>query len=195
MALEIDTISNNKRIFNPNTTLNATGNYGVWDLTRSSLTYDNVSIQVKTFFAVTEYYQMRPDIIAAVKLGDQGMMGSLLKFNSVSNPFAIKEGLVFAIPERSTIQESFRVQQVKNQANTNSNTNTNPNNVFKKNQEQKKFKVSEGRKKFLQDKIKNKPAMDLPPNVLQPGEKVIDKKNGFFIFAPNAGGGGFNTPQ
>jgi hypothetical protein len=67
--------------------------------------------------------------------------------------------------------------------------------VFKKNQEQKKFKVSEGRKKYLQDKIKNKPAMDLPPNVLQPGEKVIDKKNGFFIFAPNAGGGGFNTPQ
>jgi hypothetical protein len=159
------------------------------------MTYNNVSVQIKTFFAVTEYYQMRPDIIAAIKLGDQGMVGSLLKFNSVSNPFAVKEGTVFAIPEASTVQESFRTKQIKDQTAVSSNTNTNPNNVFKKNQEQKKFKVSEGRKKYLQDKVKNKPAMDLPPNVLQPGEKVIDKKNGFFIFAPDAGGGGFNTPQ
>jgi len=195
MALEIDTLTNNKRIFNPDSTLNSTGSYGVWDLTKASMTYNNVSVQIKTFFAVTEYYQMRPDIIAAIKLGDQGMVGSLLKFNSVSNPFAVKEGTVFAIPESSTVQESFRTKQIKDQTAVSSNTNTNPNKVFKKNQEQKKFKVSEGRKKYLQDKVKNKPAMDLPPNVLQPGEKVIDKKNGFFIFAPDAGGGGFNTPQ
>jgi len=111
MALEIDTLTNNKRIFNPDSTLNSTGSYGVWDLTKASMTYNNVSVQIKTFFAVTEYYQMRPDIIAAIKLGDQGMVGSLLKFNSVSNPFAVKEGTVFAIPESSTVQESLKIKR------------------------------------------------------------------------------------
>ena len=195
MALLIDTLSQNKSVFNPNPDLNSSNSYGVWDLTRSSITYENLNIQLKSFFSVTEYYQMRPDLISAIKLGEQGKVGSLLKFNGISNPFALLEGTVLAIPTDGTIKESFRVKKDKNQAAASSNTNTNPNNAFKKNQEQKKFKVSEGRKKFLEDKIKNKPELNLPPNVMQPGEKVIDKKNGFFIFAPNAGGGGFNAPQ
>ena len=195
MALLIDTLSQNKSIFNPQSELNSTGNYGIWDLTKASITYDNLPINIKTFFIVTEYYQMRPDLISAIKFGDAGKVGSLLKFNGISNPFALKEGRALAIPDTQTIPESFTIKKNKNQANGSSNTNTNPNNSFKKNQEEKKFKVSDGRKKFLQDKIKNKPELNLPPNVLQPNEKTIDKKDGFFIFAPNAGGGGFNTPQ
>jgi len=194
MALIIDTITQNKSVFNPQTDLNTTGTYGIWDLTKASITYKNLPVSIASFFIVTEYYQMRPDLIAAIKLGDPGMVGSLLKFNAIGNPFALKEGMALAIPDASTVKETFRVKKIQNQQVT-SNTNTNPNNVFKKNQEQKKFKVSDGRKKFLQDKIKNKPELNLPPNVLQPGEKTILKEKGFFVFAPNAGGGGFNTPQ
>lgn len=194
MALIIDTITQNKSVFNPQTDLNATGTYGIWDLTKASITYNNLPVSIASFFIVTEYYQMRPDLIAAIKLGDPGMVGSLLKFNAIGNPFALKEGMALAIPDNSTVKETFRVKKIQNQQ-APSNTNTNPNNVFKKNQEQKKFKVSDGRKKFLQDKIKNKPELNLPPNVLQPGENTILKKKGFFVFAPNAGGGGFNTPQ
>ena len=194
MALIIDTITQNKSVFNPQTDLNATGTYGIWDLTKASITYNNLPVSITSFFIVTEYYQMRPDLIAAIKLGDPGMVGSLLKFNAIGNPFSLKEGMALAIPDSGTVKESFRVKKAQNQE-VSSNTNTNPNNVFKKNQEQKKFKVSDGRKKFLQDKIKNKPELNLPPNVLQPGEKPIFRKNGFFVFAPNAGGGGFNTPQ
>ena len=102
--------------------------------------------------------------------------------------------MAIAIPDNSTVKETFRVKKIQNQQ-APSNTNTNTNNVFKKNKEQKKFKVSDGRKKLLQDKRKNKPELNLPPNVLQPGENTILKKKGFFVFAPNAGGGGFNTPQ
>jgi hypothetical protein len=178
MALIIDTITQNKSVFNPQTDLNATGTYGIWDLTKASITYNNLPVSIASFFIVTEYYQMRPDLIAAIKLGDPGMVGSLLKFNAIGNPFALKEGMALAIPDSDTVSETFRVK-----------------NVFKKNQEQKKFKVSDGRKKFLQDKIKNKPELNIPPNVLQPGEKTIIKKDGFFVFAPDAGGGGFNTPQ
>jgi hypothetical protein len=194
MALIIDTITQNKSVFNPQNNLNSTGTYGIWDLTKASITYNNLPVAISSFFIVTEYYQMRPDLIAAIKLGDPGMVGSLLKFNAIGNPFSLKEGMALAIPDTSTVKETFRVKKIQNQE-VSSNTNTNPNNVFKKNQEQKKFKVSDGRKKFLQDKIKNKPELNLPPNVLQPGEKTITRENGFFVFAPNAGGGGFNTPQ
>ena len=194
MALIIDTITQNKSVFNPQTDLNTTGTYGIWDLTKASITYKNLPVSIASFFIVTEYYQMRPDLIAAIKLGDPGMVGSLLKFNAIGNPFSLKEGMALAIPDSATVEESFRVTKIQGQE-VSSNTNTNPNEVFKKNQEQKKFKVSDGRKKFLQDKIKNKPELNLPPNVLQPGEKTILKQKGFFVFAPNAGGGGFNTPQ
>lgn len=194
MALIIDTITQNKSVFNPQNDLNATGSYGIWDLTKASITYNNLPVSISAFFIVTEYYQMRPDLISAIKLGDPGMVGSLLKFNAISNPFALKEGIALAIPDKDTVKNSFKVKKKENQEIT-SNSNTNPNNEFKKNQEQKKFKVSEGRKQFLQDKIKNKPALNIPPNVLQPDEKTIIKKNGFFVFAPDAGGGGFNTPQ
>ena len=81
-----------------------------------------------------------------------------------------------------------------NQESGTSNTNTNPNEVFKKNQEQKKFKVSEGRKKFLDAKVKNQPSLIISPNVTQPDAKSIEKKNGYLIFAPDAGGGGVNLP-
>ena len=174
MALIIDTITKNKSVFNPQTDLNATETYGIWDLTKASITYKNLPVSITSFFVVTEYYQMRPDLIAAIKLGDPGSVGSLLKFNAISNPFNLKEGRVLAIPDRKTVTETFRVKKI---------------------QEQKKFKVSDGRKKFLQDKIKNKPELNLPPNVLQPGEKTIIKEKGYILFAPNAGGGGFNTPQ
>jgi hypothetical protein len=194
MALLIDTLVENKSVFNPSGDLSS-AKYGIWDLTKSSVTFNGVAPELKSVVVVTEYFQMRPDLLAVLNMGDQGRMGSLLKFNGISNPFAIKEGYLLAIPTTSTVDDMIRAKKLMNQKAPNSNTNTNPNQNFRKNQEQKKFKVSDGRKKFLQDKIKNKPELNLPPNVLQPGERTITRDNGFFIFAPNAGGGGFNTPQ
>jgi hypothetical protein len=144
---------------------------------------------------VSDNYEMRPDLIAAVVYGDQGKVGSLLKFNSISNPFAIEKNRYLIVPSDDSVTNSVSAKKIAIQNNPSSNTNTNPNEVFKKNQEQKKFKVSEGRKKFLQSKIKNQPNVILPPNVLQPEEKSIEKRNGFIVFGPNAGGGGYNKPQ
>ena len=42
MSLIIDTITQNKSVFNPQTDLNATGTYGIWDLTKASITYNNL---------------------------------------------------------------------------------------------------------------------------------------------------------
>ena len=191
---KIDTLYRNKNIFNPDKTLESSGNYGIWDLTKSSITYNAVKVSVDSVFLVTEYYQMRPDLIAAIKLGDHSSVGSLLKMNNISNPFSLMEGNVLLIPTSSTVEESFMSKKNENQRTSTSNTNTNPNQAFRENQEQKKFKVSEGRKKFLESKIKNQPSMILAPNVAQPNDKSIEKKDGFLIFAPSAGGGGFNKP-
>jgi hypothetical protein len=191
---KIDTLAKNKSVFNPATSLENTSSYGIWDLTKASISYNNTNVEIGSMFIVTEFYQMRPDLIAAIKLGDHASVGSLLKVNKISNPFALKEGDVLAIPTATTIENTFNNKKSINQAQASSNTNTNPNQVFRKNQEQKKFKVSEGRKKFLESKIKNQPVMVLPPNVAQPNDKSIAKKDGFLIFAPSAGGGGFNKP-
>ena len=137
---------------------------------------------------------MRPDLISTIKLGNQNRMGSLLKFNGISNPFSIYEGQILAVPTQQTVNDIFNSKKIKNQASSSSNTNTNPLQSFRKNQEQKKFQISPGRKQFLDDKIKNKPNMTLPPNVAQPGTSQVIKENGFVIFAPNSGGGGTNIP-
>ena len=55
---------------------------------------------------------MRPDLIAAVKLGDQSKVGSLLKINGISNPFSLKEGRFILIPSQSTIDRSFDVKKL-----------------------------------------------------------------------------------
>ena len=190
----IDTISRNKTIFNPNPTRDSSG-FGIWNLTESSVNYTS-GMSLDDFFVVTEYYQMRPDLIAAIKYGDHGMVGSLLKFNNISNPFAIMEGNVLLIPSSKSIEDSFTTRKKLSQAQAlaSNNTNTNQNTQFKKNQESKKFKVSDARRKFLEQKVKNQPNIVLPPNVLQPDEKTIMKHDGYLIFAPSAGGGGFNKP-
>lgn len=190
----IDTISKNKSIFNPNPTQDE-NSYGIWNLTEASVNYSS-GMSLDDFFIVTQYYQMRPDLVAAIKYGDHGKVGSLLKFNGISNPFAIKEGNVLLIPNTKSIDDSFNTKKIlsQSQAQSANNTNTNQNTVFKKNQEGKKFKVSDARRKFLEQKVKNQPNIVLPPNVLQPDEKTIMKKDGFLVFAPSAGGGGFNKP-
>jgi len=190
----IDTISKNKSVFNPDPTLDAE-TYGIWNLTQASVNYSG-GMSLDDYFVVTQYYQMRPDLVAAIKYGDHGKVGSLLKFNAISNPFAIKEGNILLIPNEKSIDDSFNTQKIlsESQAQSDNNTNTNQNTVFKKNQESKKFKVSDARRKFLEQKVKNQPNIVLPPNVLQPDEKTIMKKDGFLVFAPSAGGGGFNKP-
>jgi hypothetical protein len=191
--LLIDTIAKNKSIFNPSPDLDSS-KYGIWDLTKASITYDNVNVKISEVFIVGDDYQMRPDLIAAIKFGDQGRMGSLLKLNNISNPFAIDQNRVLMLPTSSTIDSTFNVKKAKNQSINSSNTSTNANQVFRNNQEQKKFKISDGRKKFLDTRIKNTPEMALPPHVMQPSQRTILKKDGFIIFAPDSGGGGLTQP-
>lgn len=51
--------------------------------------------------------EMRSDILAYKFHGDESNFDTLLKFNEVSNPFSIQEGLLFQIPEKTKLKANF----------------------------------------------------------------------------------------
>ena len=152
--LLIDTLKNNKSVFNPQPGLDAS-KYGIWNLTKSSITYNNLDIQIEDFFFVKDIYQMRPDLIAAVKLGDQSKVGSLLKINGISNPFSLKEGRFILIPSQSTIDRSFDVKKISNQSSSSSNTNTDRQSFNNKYKNEQSLQIRTEERITLREKITN----------------------------------------
>ena len=140
--IEIDTLGRNKTIFNPNREQMDQG-VGIWDLTRSSVSFSRINLKISKFYTVTEETQMRPDLICLQAYGNLTNIGSLMKINSYSNPFAINEGMLFAIPVQDRLDAAF---DQKRKAIAQNNTSTNPNSAFRRSQENKSFKVSDSRK-------------------------------------------------
>lgn len=190
--LSIDTLSVNKRIFNPNPD-DQFNSFGVWDLTQSSINYDIDLLNSRKMFRVTSDLTMRPDLISLYQTGDSQYCGSLMKVNNISNPFSIDEGRILFILSPQMIKKTYERKKLDISSQSVSTNNT-PLDELKKTQEDKAFKVSEGRKNFLDKSIKNKPALVLPPNVSQPGDRKFVRKGKVFTFAPDAGRGGFNRP-
>ena len=189
--LSIDTLGVNKEIFNPNPE-DQSNALGIWDLTKSSIDYNIGYLNARKIYTVPEGMEMRPDLISLYNVGDSQYCGSIMKVNGISNPFAIDSGQSLFMLTREVIHKTY---DRKKQQNTVVNSGQNPAfETLKKTQEDKKFKVSEGRKKFLDKAIKNKPALVLPPNVSQPGDRKYSRKGKVFTFAPDSGKGGFNRP-
>jgi hypothetical protein len=186
MALTIDTLLENKKVFNPDPTL-MSAKQGIWDLTNGSLSFKNVELQFDGVYYVSEDAQMRLDLFAANKYGDQGKIGSLLKVNGYSNPFAISTGQILYIPTLRSINSAVAK---KKELDKSGNTNSSPSEAFKKNQERKIARASEGRKKFIDSKVKNAPAQVLPPNFAQDGQPAVIRTNdGRILYGANSGGG------
>jgi hypothetical protein len=182
--LNLDILSKNKDIFNPNSQ-DQERNYGIWDLTRSSVSFKNTQVQFKKYVVVREDYQMRPDIIAFKVYGDLKYTGSLMKINSISNPFAVKEGDVIAAPIAKAIDASFNTKAATLKAGETNNNN--PNTQFRKAQEQKKFKISNSRADFLAKRSmgKNPTAQILPPNMMQEGQRQTVRTNSVIGLGPD----------
>ena len=188
--IEIDTLARNKNIFNPNKDLMDQG-VGIWDLTRSSVSFAYINLKIGSFYTLTEEAQMRPDVVCLQAYGNLINTGSLMKINGISNPFAISTGTIFAIPENERLQAAF---EQKRRAIASGNTSSNPNSAFRATQEGKAFKVSQSRKKFLeaQTSVKNPVKQALPPNVLQEGETQISKTPSFISLGPSVSTAGPN---
>lgn len=188
--LEIDTITRNKNIFNPNKELMDQG-IGIWDLTRSSVSFSYLNLKISSLLTLTEDAQMRPDVVCLQAYGNLTNTGSLMKINGISNPFAISTGTIFAIPEKDRLEAAF---EQKRRVISSGNTATNPNAAFRNTQEGKAFKVSQSRKKFLeaQSSVKNPVNQALPPNLLQDGESQILKTPSFISLGPSVSSAGPN---
>ena len=181
--LGIDTLSQNKNIFNPDSEQQQR-NYGIWDIARSSISYVGVDVKFKKYFVTKDDYQMRPDLMAYQIYGDMAYTGTLLKINSISNPFAIDVGEVFAAPTTKSVDSmlSTKASLLKKDE-----SNNNPNSQFRKSQEQRKFKISDSRKDFLAKRLKakNPTPQILPPNVMQEGERQTVRTNSVIGLAPD----------
>ncbi len=181
--LSIDTLFRNKTIFNPNKDLQQQ-DVGIWDLTQSSLNYRNINMKINRYFMVREEFQMRPDQLAFQAFGDLSYTGSLMKINAISNPFALKEGNIFVVPIQDRIEAAFDLKQSTLEK---SNNTTNPNLRFRDAQEQKKFKISNSRQKFLEQRAKAKNPVEqiLPPNLTQNGERQTNRTNVVISLGPD----------
>jgi hypothetical protein len=189
--IQIDVLNRGKRIFNP-IEEDARLADGIYDLTVSSISYENVTLRFTSTYLVPEDYQMRPDLISRATLGSDALVGSLMKSNSISNPFAIGSDILLLVPNESDVENTFfKKQEIqKSQSNSPSIQNT-----FRKSQQNKVFEVSSSRKAFLEAQRKAKsPAAPLPPNMLQPGQTTVTTQNGS-IFLGNDTGGGSNLPS
>ena len=188
--IEIDTLGRNKNIFNPDKGLMEEG-IGIWDLTRSSLSFSFINLKIKSFYTLTEEAQMRPDVVCLQAYGNMQNVGSLMKVNGISNPFAISTGTIFAIPIQDRLDAAF---DQKRRAVSQGNTSINPNAAFRQTQEGKAFKVSQSRKKFLeaQSSVNNPVAQPLPPNILQEGESQTSKTPSFISLGPSVSAAGPN---
>lgn len=175
--IKIDTLENNRAIFN--TTLGSNPGYGIMDLTKSTIKTER-NIVLKEVYLVDEEEAMRSDLIANKKYGNPGRLGSLLKINGFSNPFSLDSGDLIYIPTDDSIEKAFSSKRelAKN------NQSDNKNSSFRKSQESKKFLSSPSREAYLEN-LKNRTPQNLPPNVLQSGERPIVTKSGLIFFGPD----------
>jgi hypothetical protein len=185
--LKIDTLQKGKRIFNPVQEDSSKGD-GIYDLTLSSITYENVNLRFTNTYLVPDDYRMRIDLISRDTLGDSASSGSLMKANSISNPFAIDTKFLLLIPNKGDIEFTF---EKKNNKDKSSLSAPNTANDFRKVQQNKVFETSPSRRAFVesQNKANSPAAMQLPPNILQPGQNQVTIESGAIFLGRDAGGG------
>ena len=75
------------------------------DLTRSTFRFPNNPVNGGGLTVVTDFEQMRPDLVANRLLGQSKLWDSLLKFNGISNPFSLEKGDTLYILPASNLDQ------------------------------------------------------------------------------------------
>lgn len=69
------------------------------DLIRRSVSFLGIQKSAGDFYIVEKELEMRPDLIATAFLKDTTATCLLMKYNGVSNPFSVHEGMLWRIPD------------------------------------------------------------------------------------------------
>jgi hypothetical protein len=117
--------------------------------------------------------QMRPDLLAEIKMGDMNNMEVLLKANEISNPFSLEGGDVLLIPDIINTKQYF-VSEVDNET------------VLRI----KKQYVDSTKREMKDtgdsiDQFIEREKTSLPPNYAKDGDKELQFVGGKIILGPN----------
>lgn len=128
---------------------------------------------------VTQDEVMRPDLISVMYYGTHEYMDIILKANSISNPFCIKEGMFLIIPEQTSAMSQYKPIRKS---------------IKPRTQFQDKKRITPTDKKrleFLAAKSstkKNGSSENLPPNMLKSDQKSkIVQGNDTILLGANLG--------
>ena len=131
-------------------------------------------------YVTTQEMVMRADLASQTFCGDTAAVGTLLKINSISNPFSLNYGEILYVPDTSTVSSLPNKPQI-----------TQKNDIretFRKQLQDRISQISEQRKNYLNSvEISDATQVPLPPNVAQPGGDQFVVKNGKLIFGSNIG--------
>ena len=97
------------------------GNYIV-DLCKSMFTRNAGQIESYTVRKMTNFYEMRPDLVANAEYGNTESTEFILKFSGISNPFTLSEDDILMIPNEgeaaaktTQIEADFEENDIKEQ--------------------------------------------------------------------------------
>ena len=82
----------------------------VTDLTEPTLkpNYKSKNFLMSRTVTVSDEYAMRPDLISYYAYGTDQYADIIMKFNGISNPFAINEGMLLFIPKMPDAKKFYR---------------------------------------------------------------------------------------
>jgi hypothetical protein len=158
------------------------------DLTQPSFNWAN-PLTIDRTIIVSEDLSMRTDSIAKLLYGDAGRFDWVCKTNGISNPFSLNTGdiIYVAIPDEMGDALVDNTQQ--------SSTSTDAASFY--------FDITKlsqkdaNRLNFIKQKsntLANGAKSPVPPNVADPGDKEITRKNGKVYFGSDVVAGAENCP-
>ena len=140
----------------------------------------NTEINYSGIYITNQEMVMRPDLAALTFCGNTSSLGTLLKVNSIGNPFSLDMGEVLYIPDSQTISTLPNQPQETQKNNTRDS--------FRQQLQDRISKISQQRNEYLNSvNISNSTQIPLPPNVTQPNTEQFTVKNGKLIFGSNIG--------
>jgi hypothetical protein len=149
------------------------------DLTTQSIDPE-ITPGYSRFIITTEEMTMRADLVSHMYCGNQDKMGTLLKINSIGNPFSLDNNEVLFIPDTKTVNNLPKKPAGEEQGQIRKS--------FRKQLQERVSKVSENRKEYLNSvSISEATQVPLPPNVAQDGSEQFKVENGKLIFGSDIG--------
>jgi hypothetical protein len=133
------------------------------------------------FIFTNEEMVMRADLAAHMLCGSHNRMGTLLKLNSIGNPFSLNSNEFLFVPDTETINKLSKRPQAEEPQDIRKS--------FRKQLQDRISKVSETRKEYLNAVNISEAATQfpLPPNVTQDGSEQFRVEDGKLIFGSDIG--------